>query len=226
MRFRQICPHWEALPTDRLLWQAGPDILGALMGQFSDWYRVNLPLWLVLQHVGYTGEHDRREGPRYPLVDSTTRVAQLSCLLPSHGGVDAKPSTRYFIEDRNEGTAYGHLFCFGPNCKKPYTSFWYLYTMLKAQHDAEKAGHPLRYLDAILYIESRFGVPFPRHLLLDADPDNLDENDVRFRMDANFRQRCAQAALLRETVRPADPATYLQLLAALYLQPLSSDLPV
>ena len=216
MRFREICPHWETIPTESLLRQAGFAVLNPLIPRIAEWYKVHLPLWAVLQVFGYTQTSHSGTGPRYPLICDSTVEEQVSCILPSHGGRDSAPSARYYLTDRNELSHYGHIYCWGSNCQKAYTSFWYAYAILKEQED-------YKYADVILWLERTFRIAFPRHIILDADPDTLDDDGENTARGQDMRQRFLQVKLLRETVRGRDMAQFLAAMAELYARPLQAN---
>lgn len=209
MLFRETNPNWVSMPTDLLLKSIPHVHLRKLMRPVAAWYELNLPMWLVLQSVGYNGSG----GFGYPHIGPGTDEEQLSCILPTHGSTDERPSSRYYQFDKNDGTRCGHLYCWGP-CQKAFTSYWYLWTYLRGNFEY---GHR----KVIVTIEEQFGVPFPREIVLNADPDRLDD----FQGDEDYkriaRARFVQNRIIRNDVRPREPGMALAAWAELYSQPLT-----
>lgn len=196
MLIRELEPGWVALPTGPLLERVPFHVLHALVGPISDWYKAALPMWAVLRFYGDdVGPYDQEK--------------QLRCRLPTHGGADSRPSARYYAQDYKTHGAFGGIHCWKPECKRK-TSFWYVYAMEKARSEA-------RYSDVFLFIEHWFRVPFPRDIVLDADPERVLVAEADTAAQDDLARRFLQAGLLRRRLKGVDRATFAAAMAEIAL---------
>jgi hypothetical protein len=130
---------------------------------------------------------------------------QVNCLLFEHGSNDFNKSARYYSYDRNTGEDKEGVFCF--KCQKYLTPFWYLYKM-------EKDYRSVQIKDFFLFIKKIFRVDFPRHLILDFDPEafyTFEDTEGRQGILSKF----SYAKSLRG-LRDSDSKMYLRSIVNLY----------
>lgn len=116
----------------------------------ADYYVEHLPLWKVLNY--YMGADE---------LDEYTEEYQVPCLLPDHGSGDYHRSARYYMYDRETEEESPAVYCF--KCSSVKNSFSLL--MEKERNEDGKL------IDVFNMIEEKWGVPFPKDIILDFDPD-------------------------------------------------------
>jgi hypothetical protein len=87
---------------------------------------------------------------------------QVSCVFLEHGSHDRNKSARYFAYDREKANDDESVYCY--KCCKRWTPFWYVYKY-------EKEYNGLKLTGMFPLMKKRFGVAFPRDILLDFDPE-------------------------------------------------------
>lgn len=155
------------MPLAELLQLTPTAHLQALMQPLSKYYETRLPLWRLMRE--FSVEVDPSEGEQ-----------QVECSFSEHGSNDLHKSARYYTHDRNTGEASERVYCHKCNLMK--TAFWYV---LKQCRDHQN----MQLKDVLRHLESHYGIPFPRDLLLDFDPDlyfSMGEGDAHTRAVTHF----------------------------------------
>lgn len=138
-----------------MVWEDMINLVGfktliSCLPQISEYYQERLHYPQVLHNFGVD-------------IDPSDDYDQnVNCVLYSHGGEDRNASAKYYATDTQTGEPLQSTFCF--KCMKSYTVFWFLYRMLKDR------GKTLE--ETFKHIELHYGVHFPKHILLDFDPDD------------------------------------------------------
>lgn len=139
-------------------------------------------------------------------VPDQTDVMQIPCLLPSHGTRDIHNSARYYSYDRESGEAKEAIYCF--KCRVKKTGFSLVLAL-----EREYRGKTL--MDVLELMEGQFGIPFPKEILLDFDPDTyftFEEDDSKIQQVLEAFKR---ARVVRNILR-GDVTEYLAQLEGLY----------
>lgn len=195
MKLRDAYPELCNFSSDALIRKVDPGTLSACLTDIGDAYSLALPMWRVLVHYG-----------EYANQDDSGRSVR--CLWSTHGTEDKNRSAKYFASDRNTGQERGAVYCY--KCQKSLTSFWYVHQMMKDQGLTALA-------DTIKFVEVTFGVPFPRDVLLDFDPDVFFSFESASKTSGAMRLAFDKARKLRE-LKTVDQAAYVQSLLALYTE--------
>lgn len=121
--------------------------IGAALEPISEYYNSKLSLPTLLAEYGVE-------------VDPGAKEAQINCTFSEHGSHDNHKSARFYNYDRKTDTKSERVFCF--KCEKVTSAFWYAY---KQKKDFEQ----MKLKDLFIWIEARFRIPFPKHILLEFD---------------------------------------------------------
>lgn len=193
MKIRDIHPEFINLSEEDFISQIPYPPIFNLFMDISDYYDKELPLWQVLRNYGI---YD---------VDEYSDQIQINCLNLEHGSTDFHKSARYFSINRETGEYRPSVYCY--KCNKLLTSFWYLYKY-------EKDHHSLNIKEIYLMIWKKFGVKFPRDLVLEFDPDTFFSFDNDFEEKKSLKDGFIYAEKVRE-LKDHDLNLYFQYLKSI-----------
>lgn len=193
MKLRNINPELADASLEEFFKKIQWGTVFSLLPQISEFYDNQLSMINVLKYYGLDY-----------VVEGVDHM-QVNCLLAEHGSNDFNKSARYYSYDRHTSDAKEGVFCF--KCQKYLTPFWYLYKM-------ERDYKSVQIKDFFLWIRRIFRVDFPRHLILDFDPDSFYTfEDVEEKQ--SILSKFSYAKSLRQ-LKDSDPKLYLRNIVSLY----------
>lgn len=139
----------DCLSDDSFIQAVDPKYLHACLKPLADYYDEHLLLWQVMHHYGVDE------------VSPEDDTAQVPCILPEHGTNDNHKSSRYYRFDRDTNAERGSVWCF--KCEKLQTAFWFIYNQ-------ETGNYNKKMKEVFQFIFYKFGVRFPRDIILEFDP--------------------------------------------------------
>lgn len=190
MKVSLMYPQARDLDWEQMINLVGFKNLISCLPQIAEYYQEQLSFPQVLHNFGVD-------------IDPSDDTDQnINCVLYGHGGEDRHASAKYYAHDTQTGEPLQSTYCF--KCQKSYTVFWFIYRMLKDR------GETLE--DTFTYIKMYHNVPFPKHILLDFDPD--DYYSVDNLMGDGTRSGMNQYISVREQAR--NPQEHLEGIFRLY----------
>lgn len=194
MKIRDAYPELCNFSSEALLQKIDPSTLHSCLTDIGEAYAIALPMHMVLSHYG---EH----------VGAGDSDRSVRCLWSTHGTEDKNRSSRYFPIDRNTGQPRGAVYCY--KCQKSLTSFWFVHQMMKDQGFTQLE-------DTIKYVENTFGVPFPRDVLLDFDPDTFFSFETEGPSSSGQLRMAFEKAKAMRDLKNVSPETYIGSLMTLF----------
>lgn len=129
--------------------------IGGCFKEIGAYYSKHVPMWQVLDYLGQpVGQHTEQE--------------QIHCVFSTHGSEDRHKSARYYGFSREGDETESSVYCFRCNDRK---------TSLRLLEDYRKSRYGEDFIATLEWIEQTFKVPFPSHIILDKDIDELANLD-------------------------------------------------
>ena len=184
MKVRELHPDWISTTNSDLLERIPFDILLAVMDSVVTHYNGLMSLAGIINSIGRD------------TVSAELGEQQIHCVFIEHGSRDTNKSARYYTHNRETGAEEEAVYCY--RCGRMLTTFWYFFRHLKDQQGLNLREY-LQTLDGV------YGLPFPRDLVLNFDPDTYYSFEAS--KGDGVGRKLAHITAMRE-MRAEDPEAY------------------